>query len=60
MLSKENQVKELIEDLRSVPGAALSREGCLFLADFIEEQLKTIEGQQTEIDWLRSLPLCNE
>lgn len=36
-MSKQSQVNGLIEDLRNTSGATLSREGCLILANLIEE-----------------------
>jgi hypothetical protein len=36
-MSKLNQIAGLIDDLRTVPDATLSRRGCLILADLIEE-----------------------
>lgn len=35
-------------------------DGWTAMIDSHIEALKQIEGQQTEIDWLRSLPLSNE
>jgi hypothetical protein len=36
-MSKLDQITGLIDDLRTVPDATLSRQGCLILADLIEE-----------------------
>jgi len=47
----------LIEDLRSTPGASLSREGCLDMADYIEElesKLANTIDRQAFIEWLEA------
>jgi hypothetical protein len=36
-MSEFEQISGLIDDLRTVPDATLSRQGCLILADLIEE-----------------------
>jgi hypothetical protein len=36
-MDNQEGVQEMIDDLRSVPDSKLSREGCLELADYIDE-----------------------
>jgi hypothetical protein len=36
-MSKQEGIRGMIEDLRSIPDSKLSREGCLELADYIDE-----------------------
>lgn len=51
-LKKSREIDELIDDLRTTQGATLSREGCLELADFIDDLQLYISEKDKEIQWL--------
>jgi hypothetical protein len=45
----------MIDDIRTTPGASLSREGCLDMADYIDElesKLANTMDRQAFIEWL--------
>jgi hypothetical protein len=47
-------IYEMIDDLRSIPGASLSRDGCLEIVDHIdevEERLKSVLAAYNELDY---------
>lgn len=52
-MEKKEETNGLIEDLRTTEGATLSREGCLTLANLIEEQQKEIERLESFIENLQ-------
>jgi hypothetical protein len=42
-MSKQEGIMGMIDDLRSIPDSKLSREGCLELADYIDELQEEVE-----------------